>query len=351
MTVKFGMISFAHGHADSYAEIIKGNSSNGEGETKDPLSEIVAISDNDERRGLDRSKKFGCKYFRHYEEMLENVEIDAVVIASENSMHKNQVVASARARKHILCEKPIAITIDQLSEMKDELEKNNVIFQTAFVMRYASPVLEACSILKEGKLGEIKAISATNHGKYPGGWFGKRELSGGGAIMDHTVHVADLIRLFTGDDFGQVRASSRKNLRSELVVEDVGLLYAKMKKTGIPVSIDCSWSRPDAWPIWGDLIIELVCEKGVLKIDCFRPHMDVALNGGSFFWKGVGEDYNEKMISSFCDSIERKKLSSIGAGFDDGAKAVLVALAAYSSLNRESSYVDLPSMVTVPKSA
>lgn len=326
--IKFGMISFAHMHANSYASTINNIFEN------DGSAKLVAVADDNEDRGRAACAEFRAgKFFNDYKEMLSGDSVDAVIISSENAKHLEHTVAAAKAGKHIICEKPLSISQSSLTEMQSALQQANkrIFFQTAFPMRYDPAVVEAKRTLESGTLGAVKGISATNHGKYPGGWFVDKELSGGGAIMDHTVHVADLIRYFTADEFDSVRAFTGINIHDSISVEDNALIYTKLKHSQAPVSIDCSWSRADEWPIWGDVVVELVCEKGVLKIDCFKPHLEL-LSHGKFAWHSMVEDLNQKMIRAFCRAIESGEEPK--ASFDDGAKAALLAIAAYRSLEK-----------------
>ncbi len=324
--IRFGLISFAHMHADSYAWVLKQIAEN-TGEAC-----LVAASDDDQERLEQKRLQFDIpNVFQSYKDLLASDLVDAVLIASENSKHVDQVIAAIHAGKHIICEKPICISHDSIEQIKTAIKesKKRIFFQTAFPMRYDATVAEAKKTLDSGTLGAIKAISATNHGTFPGGWFVDRSLSGGGAVMDHTVHVADLIRFFTADEFSTVRAFKGANLHPNVSVEDNAMLYARLKKSQAPVSIDCSWSRMAGWPIWGDVKIELICERGVLKIDCFNPHLDL-VSEGKYAWHSMAEDLNQKLILGFCRAVEGGHEPT--ASFDDGAAAALLAFAAYRSL-------------------
>lgn len=250
--IRFGLISFAHMHADSYAWVLKQIEEN-TGE-----SCLAAAFDDDRERLEQKRSQFNIPHvFQNLNDLLSSDLVDAVVIASENSKHVDQVIAAIHAGKHIICEKPICISHDSIKKIESAFKQSSqrIFFQTAFPMRYDATVAEAKKTLDSGTLGAIKAISATNHGTFPGGWFVDRNLSGGGAVMDHTVHVADLIRFFTADEFSTVRAFKGANLHPNVSVEDNAMLYAKLKQSQAPVSIDCSWSRMAGWPIWGDVKI------------------------------------------------------------------------------------------------
>jgi predicted dehydrogenase len=347
--IKFGIISYAHVHSDSYAWALKTIFDH------DGAAKLVAVSDTEPSRGRPRAEHWGAQFFENYRDMLSGSIVDAVIIASENVRHEEEIAAAAAAGIHVICEKPVGISKEQLQSMQANLQKHSIIFQTAFVCRFSAPVVDAKRLIDSGSLGAIRAISATNHGRYPGGWFGEPALSGGGAVIDHTVHAADVVRMLTRDEFGSVTAFRGANLRPDLQVEDNALIYSRLSRTGIPVSIDCSWSRHDKWPIWGDLQLNIFCEKGVIKIDAFKPHINVSSASG-FEWQSLGEDLNVKLIRSFCNAVNEHRASdrrghgavpknsydhdaSLRANFDDGAKAASVAFAAYSSIANNSAPV------------
>lgn len=328
--IRFGLISFAHMHADSYAWVLR------QIEEETGEAALVAAWDEDRERLNQKCAHFKIEnVFDTYQDLLDSDLIDAVIISSENVRHEEHVIAAIHAGKHIICEKPVAIDSDSIARINQALSnaKTRVYFQTAFPVRYDATVVEAKRTLDSGELGSIKAIAATNHGTFPGGWFAEPHQSGGGAVMDHTVHVADLIRFFTNDEFASVRAFKGMNLHPNVAVEDNAMLYARLRDSNAPVSIDCSWSRMEGWPIWGDVKIELVCEKGVLKIDCFNPHLDL-VSGGRFSWHGMSEDLNRKMILGFCRAVSSNRQPL--ASFKDGAAAAALAFAAYRSLAESS---------------
>jgi UDP-N-acetylglucosamine 3-dehydrogenase len=354
--VRLGLLSFAHVHSDGYAWAARVISEH------DGAAQLVAIYDDDRTRGHQKMSQWDAKYFGDYNELLRSGAVDAVIIASENVHHADQVIAAAETGIHVICEKPVGISEADLFRMREALDKHPIIFQTAFVCRFSPAIIEAKKIIDGGTYGAIRAISATNHGRNPGGWFENIALSGGGAIIDHTVHAADAIRLLTGDEFTNIRAFRGKNLGptnkrlesmlagKDLHAEDNALIYARLHKSGVPVSIDCSWSRHEKWPTWGDLQMNIFCEKGVIKIDAFRPRINVSSTSG-FAWQSVGEDLNVKLIRSFCEAIAEHKGESqplpqgidasshnkvLRADFNDGARAAEVAFAAYKSIDAES---------------
>jgi len=327
--LRFGIISFAHIHAWSYARVLK--------EIEE--AELVAIYDDDKDRLNEAAQRYGVKdTYTDYTQLLKREDIDAVIITSENAKHVDQAIAAAEAGKHMIVEKPIATTLEDADKMVNVARKAGVKFQTAFVMRYHDATATVKELLKNKEIGDILVITTTNHGKYPDLWFGDPELAGGGSVMDHTVHTADLMRWYTEDEVDEVYAVSGANIRDYLKVEDTGLISLKFRK-GVIGSIDCSWSRPDEWPIWGDVWLGIIGTEGYIVIDAFRPNVDLVKEGDRLRWIYYGSDCDKNMIRDFIRVVLNDE-EPRASGWD-GRQALEITLAAYKSI-REGKIVKLP---------
>jgi predicted dehydrogenase len=262
-------------------------------------------------------------------------EVDAVVVCSENVHHRELAVAAAAAGKHVLCEKPLATTLDDADAIVDACARAGVALQTAFPCPYSPAFQRLRALIQAGALGELQALNCTNRGQMPGGWFVDPALAGGGAVMDHTVHVADLLRRLLGCEVVRVYAESGQGLH-HLGVDDCGLLTLDFAD-GRFATIDTSWSRPAAFPIWGDVTIRAVGTRGTLIMDMFRQSID--RYGPTYAQLGYGADLDRLMIADFVDAVGRGRPVAVTG--QDGRRALEVALAAYRSIERGRP-VDLP---------
>ncbi len=207
----------------------------------------------------------------------------------------------------------------------------SVNLMTAFPVRFNAPVIEAKHAIEVGDLGRIYACNTTNQGQLPGDpWFVTRSLSGGGAITDHTVHVADLLRWYFGCEVIEVYAEASRNLYPNIAVETAGLVMLSFEN-GVFATIDCSWNRPPHYPTWGNVKLEIVGERGVLSVDAFRQCFTVYSNAiqrpVQHFW---GSDGDQGLIDEFVRAITEQRPPSV-TGYD-GLKAVEIVSAAYLSL-------------------
>ncbi|WP_226528949.1 Gfo/Idh/MocA family protein [Metabacillus niabensis] len=318
--MKVGMISFAHGHAFGYANALQ----------KINGIELVGIADDNQERGEKVAAQFQTTYFEDYRELLDQ-DIEAVIITSENSLHIEHVVSAARKGIHILCEKPLASKVEDAKKMIQVCKENNVILQTAFPVRFNTPIVNAKKIIDNGELGKIIAIKGTNRGTNPGGWFVDKEKSGGGAVIDHTVHVVDVIRWYTGAEVTEVYAEVDHKI-SEYDIDDCGLLTMEFDNNMF-ATLDCSWSRNKTYPTWGDVTLEIIGTNGTLVVDAFEQKTAVYSNQDGAQWDFWGDNMDDALVADFITTVKENRVPSITG--EDGLKALEVAIAAYESSEKK----------------
>jgi len=317
--LKVGMISFAHEHAFSYLDAL----------LSIPEVDLVGIADPVPARVAEATGKHNIAYYNDYHVLLEQ-PIDAVVICSENALHAEITIAAASKGIHVLCEKPLGISIDEMNQMLEACERNKVQLMTAFPCRYLAAVVQAKQTVDRGEIGDIVAIKGTNRGTAPSGWFVDRSLSGGGALLDHTVHVMDLMRWFTGSEPTQVYAYASTLFNDQLEVDDAGMIHVKFENGAFGV-VDTSWSRKSPFPTWGDVTMEIIGTKGVLSVDSLAQVNEVySQQDGLGQWNYWGDNMDLYLIRSFVEAIRSGTPVPI-TGLD-GMRSAAVALAGYQSI-------------------
>lgn len=315
------MISFAHMHAYSYASAVKDI----------PEIEFVGIYDDDRNRGEEAARKYGTVFFDKLDSLIKK-GIDGAIICSENSKHKQYALECCKSKITVLCEKPIASTLNDGMDMLKAFENAGVPLYIAFPCRFHSAVEKVREAVRSGAIGKVLAIKATNHGQVPGGWFIKKELSGGGAIIDHTVHIADLIRWFTDQEFAKVYAE-KGELLYETGIDDCGML-SMVLENGVFATLDTSWSRPKAFPIWGDITMEIVGGRGVAQLDMFAQNLTVYEQGEiTARYENFGDNADYRMILGFVSAL-KGEATNLATGYD-GYKALEVAINAYKAADKE----------------
>jgi predicted dehydrogenase len=161
---------------------------------------LVAVYDRNPQVNAGVAEAFGAKACASLEELLA-AEIDAVYIATPVYLHREHVAQCVRAGKHVLCEKPLALTVAEGQEVVALAHACKVQLGVALMMRFQSQHEEARKIIQSGKLGKPVYARAQLSCWYPpieGAWRQDPSQGGGGSLVDMGVHCLDLLEMFFG---------------------------------------------------------------------------------------------------------------------------------------------------------
>ncbi|PSR30770.1 MAG: gfo/Idh/MocA family oxidoreductase [Sulfobacillus benefaciens] len=316
--MRVGFISFAHFHAWTYGDLL----------ARMCDVTIAAISDADVPRGRKAADRYRCPFIPDYHAMLQDDTIDCVIICAETVRHAEIVVSAAQAGKAILCEKPMALNLDDAHRMIAACQETRVYFQLALPNRYLGPIRDVKDAVDRGNIGRVHAVHSTNRGKNPGGWFLDPHQSGGGALIDHTIHAVDILRWVLNAEITEVYAEMG-HMGTSASVEDIALL-TMMFDNGVIASHDPSCSYIPSRLEWGDLTFEFVGDRGGLRVDGFSQGVVVYDNRHPQITRvpvGLPKEYF--MLREFLDHcLSVHGGSAYGI---DGLRALEVTLAAYQS--------------------
>ncbi|MFE5754656.1 Gfo/Idh/MocA family protein [Streptomyces massasporeus] len=330
--MKVALFSFAHVHAATYMQLLRDRSD---------IELIVTDPDaepGDPTRGKTLADELGVTYRADYEEVLAE-QPRAVIITSENTRHRQLVEQAAAAGAHILCEKPLATTEPDALAMIDACEQAGVSLMTAYPVRFHPAFTALRHSLTAGSLGRLLSVHGVNNSSPPAlerSWFTDPALSGGGAVMDHTVHIADLLDvLLDGEQPTHVYAVANDHLSpahdgAAEDVETAGLITLTYPR-GIVTTIDCSWSHPATHPTWGGLSLTCVTERALVEFDAFPP----LLTGydtprATPRWEPAATDLNAAMLNSFLTAARTGQRAHPDG--HAGLRTLRIVLAAYESL-------------------
>lgn len=335
-SIRIALLSFAHTHALSYAHALKSM----------PGVELIAAdpdgatAPDDAPRGPALAAELGVDYVDSYDEALA-WKPDAVVIASENAHHRELVERAAAVGAHVLCEKPLATSVEDAVAMHEACERAGVILMVAYPVRFSPAVQEAIAELRSGRLGRVLGVTGVNNGKLPQdrAWFTDPELAGGGALVDHVVHCADLLDLMLGERAASVRAVSNAFLHADrgLDVETGGLVTVQYP-SGTIATIDCSWSWPMSSPTWGALTLQLVAERGTVTVSPFARGVSGHDVSGEL-WDPVGADVDSLLLDEFIAAVREGRRPQPDA--EVGIRTVEIVTAAQASASRGGAVVTL----------
>jgi predicted dehydrogenase len=163
-------------------------------------AELHAVYDIDPAVNTEVARQFGVTPATSLEGLLA-MDLDAIYIATPAFLHRTQVLAAARAGKHILCEKPLGMNVAEAEEMIADCQNSGVQLGTAFMMRFHSQHQAALKLIRDGRLGRpvyARAQLSCWYPPIPGAWRQVRAQGGGGALMDMGGHCIDLLEMFFG---------------------------------------------------------------------------------------------------------------------------------------------------------
>jgi predicted dehydrogenase len=139
--------------------------------------------------------------YQNYDEIAKNPDIDAVYIALPNSMHAEYSIRAAKAGKHVLCEKPMATSVDDARAMIQASAAASRKLMIAYRCQYEPTHLRAMQLIRDGKIGSIQSFeSAFGFPIGPNEWRCDRKLSGGGPLMDVGIYCLNASRYLTGEE-------------------------------------------------------------------------------------------------------------------------------------------------------
>ncbi|MEW1925633.1 Gfo/Idh/MocA family oxidoreductase [Streptomyces sp. NPDC088360] len=327
--MKVAVLSFAHVHAAGYLRLL----------SRMPGVEVIG-SDPDtgsaapgEVRGRAFADEMGVAYAETYEEVFAWGP-DAVIVCSENARHRPLVELAASHGVAVLCEKPLATTVADGEAMLAACRAAGVRLAVAFPVRF-SPAYDAVkAAVTSGEAGRVLTVSGSNNGSMPTSsrrWFADPELAGGGALMDHTVHIADLL----DDLFGEARPvdvyaqTNNRMYEGEVDAETSGLVTVTYDN-GSVATIDCSWSHPRSHHSWGGLELTVVGERATLEMDAF----DQSVHGYSERHRQglevpFGADLDERMLRAFLYGPEEGGMDV--ADGEGGLRTLKIVTAGYAS--------------------
>jgi predicted dehydrogenase len=299
---------------------------------------VVGIHDAEPEHTRWIRQDFGVPFVDDATELVSSPDVDAVLVCSANADHRAHVELAAAHGRHVLCDKPIATTLDDARAMVGACAEADVQLHIAFVARFLSVVARARQAIHDGRIGEPIGLVGGNRGRppleptYPP-WITDPVAAGGGALIDHSVHVTDAMRHITGLEVTEVSAEAGALLWGR-DVEDVTILLLRFAN-GAVGSVDPSWSVPADNPWDYDFFLRVLGTEGSLDITDVAASLHVvsAREGGprGLRHASFAEDPDRAMIEAFLASVRSGSVREPCATGVDGVRALEVALAGYRS--------------------
>lgn len=168
-----------------------------------PNAILVGVCDGGSGRARTLAKEFQTQTYPSYHTMLDDDQVDLVTIATPSGYHLEPTVLAAQKGKHVLCEKPLEITPQRIDQMIQAHIKAGTYLGGIFNFRYDSAVAKIKEAVETGRLGTITYAAVhvpwwRSEDYYAGNWRGTQKLDGGGALMNQSIHMIDLLQYLLG---------------------------------------------------------------------------------------------------------------------------------------------------------
>jgi predicted dehydrogenase len=239
-----------------------------------PDSVLIGIAEFNQARCSELGEKYGVKSFCDHKDLLKMGEIDAVVVSGPNALHAAQTIDALNAGKHVLCEKPMAVSRDEAKAMIEAAKKNNKYLMIGLNQRLMPPHVRAKEILKTGRLGKV--LSFRTAFKHPGpegwsvdaakSWFFRKDQAFMGVTGDLGIHKADLMRWLLDQEFtevgGMITTLDKRDPEGNLIALDDNAMLTLKTDGGVIGSMILSWTN------YGmeENYTVLYCQKGVMSL-------------------------------------------------------------------------------------
>src|SRR5579859_373361 len=267
MTIKIGLIGcggIAEWHVKGYLKVAED-------------AQITAVCDVVEENARQRSQQAGgARIFSDYHEMLASGDVDAVDICLPHHLHKGAIVAAATAGKHILCEKPLCLTLEEAATVQSAVTEHGVTLMCAHNQLFLPAIQRARALLDEGLLGKVYEIRTTdsfyhNFDLETIGWRGHRSMIGGGELIDTGYHPSYLLLYLAGSTPTEVTAMISKHRLLFMDGEDSAQVLVRFAD-GAVGNIVTSWAYE---PTPNTEKFSIVAERGNMYSDGKDLHYKV----------------------------------------------------------------------------
>ena len=307
---------------------------------------LVGFCDGGSGRAKDLAAKYSCEAFRDYEAMLEDKEIDIVTVATPSGFHLEPSIAAAKAGKHVICEKPLEVTLERIDAMIEAHRKAGTVLGGIFQIRFNDALVPLRRAIDSGRLGDITYAGVyvpwwRSEEYYQDSWHGTWELDGGGALMNQSIHMIDLL-CHLMPPIEAIHAFSGTLGHTNMETEDTAVATLRFTNGALGVIYGTTASFPgqlrrfevtgtrgtvvyleDSLSVW-QFAEEQEQDKEIRK--------EFGHVGGPGGMADPGEITHENFtrnIKAFIDSLERGEDFSIDG--NESRKAVEVVLAIYES--------------------
>lgn len=288
-------------------------------------SRLACVVSRDQGRAEEFARAHGAATaLDDYAKMLADPAVRAVYVATPNALHADQVIAAARAGKHVLCDKPLALTVADARRCVEECRSAGVRLGITFQTRYYDGIADAARLVRDGEIGTVTVAEVTMSGgrNLPRGWRTDPALAGLGTLNNIGVHAFDLLRYLLGSEVSEVVAmtDAEPGYRSETTAL-VLLRFASGTVAYVNANQTVPHSRDD--------IVLYGTQGRVLGLNLSRPDregtLSIVTSAGERTFPGRTHDGYRRVIEAFADAVARDQDPAPSG--EDGVRSVQLTTA------------------------
>lgn len=320
-SVRVGMVGagrIARVHADAYAKIARGA--------------IVAVTDPIETAAASLSADYGYRVIPTFADMLADPEIDAVLLATPNSMHAEQTIAALTAGKHVFCQKPISLTLKEADAVVAAAKRApDQVLQFGFMLRFTPPLPALQRRISAGELGPLIAAQAAVFGWEPSSEWFYEPKNGGGVILDTLVHFGDLVLwLFGPAEHVHTEGGAYKLAGAKKFDSPDNAIVTVKHQSGVVSSMYVTWTAGH-----GNFRLDVYGNDGHAGVDFVKSQaLELHAPGQGFSFPDLLWEYGYAGEQQyFVDRILGRVDGSTAATADEARSALALMLAAQESLD------------------
>ena len=315
-----------------------------------PNAKLTGVCDVVAQKANDLAEKYSCRAFADYEEMIRSDDVDIVTIATPSGFHMEPAITAAENGKHVICEKPLDITLERIDAMIAAHKKAGTQLGGIFPSRFNDSLVPVREALKAGRFGTITSAGAyvpwwRADEYYNDTWHGTWKLDGGGALMNQSIHTIDLLCELM-PPVEAVQAFAGKPGHPQIETEDTAAAVLRFTNGALGVIYGTTASFP------GNLRrLEITGTKGTLVYveDCIsvwqfddeKPEDEeirakftqAGGSGGAADPAAISYEKHTRNITAFLDALETG--SNFGIDGHEARKSVELILAIYQAAREE----------------
>jgi UDP-N-acetyl-2-amino-2-deoxyglucuronate dehydrogenase len=306
---------------------------------------VAAFCDKVRPAAEKRAQQFGGDIYTSVEEMVKNPEIDAVSICTPSGMHMEDALTAANAKKHLMIEKPIEVTLDRIDRVITACRENGVTLGAIFPRRFMDSSRVLKQAVESGRFGTIVLADVyikwyrTQEYYANGGWRGTYRYDGGGALMNQGIHGIDLLQWIMGG-VRDVSAFTATRAHTGIEVEDVAVATVRYRSgalgviegttgawPGTSIKIEISGSEgsvvmeDETFTAW-QFKTETVADEDIRR----RFGAGRASSGGAGDPRAITSEGHRKQFQDFVEAIREHRPPCIGGEEARAAVAVITGI-------------------------